>query len=110
KTGDIGFISKNQLLKTQKIPLDNTPFYSVSVFLPKETLYNYSKQYNISPQGHNIGKSNFLFSADKFLEGFIKSMDPYFENPNSLIDNLASIKTYALIEQLLRKPHMQKIL
>lgn len=110
KTGDIGFISKNQLVKTQKIPQNNTPFYSISVFLPRETLYNYSKQHNIFPQGQNIGKPNFLFPEDKFLEGFFKSMVPYFENPNSLIENLAIIKTNELIELLLRKSQMQNIL
>src|SRR5690606_27373104 len=92
KTGDIGFISKNQLLKTQKIPLDNTPFYSVSVFLPKETLYNYSKQYNISPQGQNIGKSNFLFSEDTVHKEYVTSMVPYVKHINSYLENFDTIK------------------
>lgn len=110
KTGDIGFVSKNQLIKTQKLPQGNSPFYSISIFLPKETLYNYSKLHNIFPQGQNIGKPNFLFSEDKFLEGFFHSITPYFENPTSLTENLATIKTNELIELLLRKTPMQNIL
>ncbi|KUJ56961.1 hypothetical protein [Chryseobacterium aquaticum] len=59
--GDIGFVSKNQLVKTQKIPQDNKPFMSISIFLPKETLYNYSKEHHILPKGNYLGKPNFIF-------------------------------------------------
>ncbi len=109
-TGDIGFISKNQLLKTQKFPQDNKPFYSISIFLPKETLYTYSKEHSLIPKGQFIGKPNFIFQKDTFLEGFFASITPYFENPSMLTENLATIKTNELIELLLRKTQMQNIL
>ncbi len=110
KTGDIGFISKNQLIKTQKLPQDNKPFYGISIFLPKETLYNYSKHHNVFQKGQSIGKPNFLFQKDTFLEGFFNSITPYFENPDALTENLATIKTNELIELLLRITQMQNIL
>lgn len=110
KAGDIGFISKNQLVKTQKIPQENKPFYSISIFLPKEILFNYSKEHNLFPKGQSIGNSNFLFKEDAFLNGFFNSITPYFENPDVLTENLATIKTNELIELLLRKTQMQNIL
>lgn len=99
---DIGFISKNQLVKTQKIPQDNKPFMSISIFLPKETLYNYSKEHHILPKGNYLGKPNFIFQPDPFLKGFFDSMLPYFENQEALTNNLATIKTFEIIELLLR--------
>ena len=108
--GDIGFISKNQLVKTQKGPQNNKPFMGISIFLPKETLFNYSKQHNILPKGHYTGKPNLVFPPDPFLKGFFDSIIPYFENPNVLTDNLATIKTIEVIELLIKKTQMQNIL
>lgn len=109
-TGEIGFISKNQLVKTQKIPQDNKPFMSISILLPKDTLYNYSKEHNITTKGNFTGKPNFVLTSDPFLKGFYNSMIPYFEDHNALTDNLAIIKTMEVIELLLRKTSMQNIL
>ena len=81
KKGELGFILKNQLLKTQKIPQDNKPFMGISILLPKETLYNYSKEHNIIPKGNYSGKPSFVFPHDSFLKGYFDSLIPYFENP-----------------------------
>jgi len=108
--GDIGFISKNQLVKTKKIPQDNKAFMSISIFLPKETLYNYSKEHNILPKGNYLGKPNFIFQPDPFLKGFFDSMLPYFENQEALTNNLATIKTFEIIELLLRYTTIQNLL
>lgn len=109
-SGEIGFISKNQLVKTQKIPQNNKPFMGISILLPREALYSYSKEHNITPKGSYTGKPNFIFSHDPFLKGFFDSMIPYFENPNALTDNLATIKTSEVIELLLKKNSMLNIL
>lgn len=108
--GEIGFISKNQLVKTQKIPGGNKPFMGISIFLPKDTLYNYSKQHNILPKGQYTGKPNFVFPPDPFLKGFFDSIIPYLENPDALTDNLATVKTIEIIELLIKKTQMQNIL
>lgn len=108
--GDIGFVSKNQLVKTQKIPKDNNPFMGISILFPKETLYNYSKEHNISPKGNYTGKPNFVFQYDPFLKGFFDSMIPYFENPDALTNNLATVKTIEAIELLLKNTSMQNLL
>lgn len=108
--GEIGFISKNQLVKTQKLPQDNKPFMAINIFLPRETLYNFSKQNNISPKGQYMGKPNFIFSYDPFLKGFFDSIVPYFENPDALTENLANIKTNEIIELLIKKTQMQNLL
>ncbi|MDY3537187.1 AraC family transcriptional regulator [Riemerella anatipestifer] len=108
--GDIGFVSKNQLVKTQKIPQDNKPFMSISIFLSKEMLYSYSKEYHILPKGKYLGKPNFIFQPDPFLKGFFDSMLPYFECQEALTDNLATIKTFEIIELLLRYTTIQNLL
>jgi AraC-like DNA-binding protein len=107
---DIGFISKNQLVKTQKLPQENKPFMGISIFLPKETLYDFSKEHNIFPKGQYTGKPNFIFPHDPFLKGFFDSIVPYFENPDALTENLARIKTNETIELLIKKTQMQNLL
>lgn len=108
--GDIGFVSKNQLVKTQKTPQDNKPFMGISILLPKETLYNYSKEQRILPKGNYTGNPNFILQFDPFLKGFFDSMIPYFENPNALTNNLATVKTIEVIELLLKNTSMQNLL
>lgn len=108
--GDIGFVSKNQLVKTEKIPGSNKPFTAISIFLPKDNLFNYAKAFNIQPKGNYIGKPNFVFDKNNYLNGFLASMLPYFENPAALTDNLGRFKTMELIEILLQDTRMQNIL
>lgn len=108
--GEIGLISKNQLVKTQKRPKENKPFLSISVILPKEILYQYAKEYSIQPKGVYVGKPNFVFAHDLYLKSYFDSMNPYFENPQALTDKLAKLKTLELIELLLRDDRMQNIL
>ena len=108
--GELGFISKNQLLKTQKIPQDNKPFMGISILLPKEILFNYSKEHNIIPKGNYTGKPSFLLPHDSFLKSYFDSLIPYFENPDALTKKLATIKTIEAIELLLTKTSMQNIL
>ena len=110
KTGEFGFISKNQLVKTQKIPQDNKPFMGISILLPKEILYNYAKEHNIIQKGTYTGKPSFVLPHDSFLKGYFDSLIPYFENPDALTNNLATIKTIEVIELLLKKTSMQNIL
>lgn len=108
--GDIGFVSKNQLVKTQKIPQDNKPFMGISILLPKETLYNYSKEHQIYTIGNYTGDPNFVLQFDPFLKGYFDSMIPYFEDSNALTENLATVKTTELIELLLKNTSMRNLL
>lgn len=110
ETGELGFISKNQLLKTQKIPQNNMPFMGISVLLLKENLYKYAKEHTIIPKGSYTGKLGFVLPHDPFLKGYFDSLIPYFENPDILTNNLATIKTIEVIELLLKKTSMQNIL
>ncbi len=110
KTGELGFISKNQLVKTQKLPQDNKPFMSISILLSKEILYNYAKEHNIIPKGTYTGKPSFILPHDSFLKGYFDSLIPYFENPDALTRNLTKIKTIEAIELLLKNTSIQNIL
>jgi len=108
--GEIAFISKNQLVKGQKIPKDNKPFMGIGIMLPRETLFNFSKQNNILSEGNYTGKSNFLLPPDPILKGYFSSLIPYFENPAALTNRLATIKTAEVIELLLKQTSLQNIL
>ena len=110
KTGEFGFILKNQLVKTQKIPQDNKLFMGISVLLPKEILYNYAKEHNIIPKGTYTGKPSFILPHDSFIKGYFDSLIPYFENPDGLTRNLTTIKTIEVIELLLKYASIQNIL
>ena len=110
RAGEFGFISKNQLVKTQKIPQENKPFMSISILLPKEILYNYAKEHNIIPKGSYTGKPSFILPHDCFLKGYFDYLIHYFENPDALTNNLATIKTIEAIELLHKKTSMQNIL
>ena len=110
KTGEFGFITKSQLVKTQKIPQDNKLFMGISILLPKEILYNYAKEHNIIPKGTYTGKPSFVLPHDPFLKGYFDSLIPYFENPDALTNNLTTIKTIEAIELLLKNTSMQNIL
>lgn len=109
-TGEIGFVSKNQLVKTQKISQNNKPFMGISIFLPKETLFNYSNDNNILPKDNYTGKPNFLLPTNPFLKGYFDSIIPYFENPEFLTYKLATIKTIEVIELLLKQSSIQNII
>jgi AraC family transcriptional regulator, exoenzyme S synthesis regulatory protein ExsA len=110
KDGDIGFVGKNQLVKTQKVPANNKPFMSISIFLPRETLFQYAHEQEIIPKGNYTGKVNFIYNPDIFLKSYFNSMIPYFENPEMLTENLAKVKTIEIIELLKRETIMQNIL
>ncbi|MFY7732940.1 MAG: helix-turn-helix domain-containing protein [Bacteroidia bacterium] len=107
--GNVVFISKNQIIKIKKVP-NQKPFTALSVILPKEILYKYAKDYHIEPKGVYIGNANFTIPNNYFLEGYLSSMVPYFEDPDALTDNLAQYKVLELIEVLRSDTRMQNIL
>lgn len=110
KSGDIGFISKNQLLKTKKKSGGNRPFMSVTIFLTRDTLSQYGKEHTVLPKGYYTGKPTFVLNADIFLNSYFNSMIPYFENPEMLSENLTKLKTNEVIELLRREVSMENIL
>ncbi|GJH40019.1 hypothetical protein RCZ04_05690 [Capnocytophaga sp. HP1101] len=110
RTGEIAFIAKNQLLKVQKHPDNNQPFMSVTVFLPKEMLFSYSKENNLQRQGIYTGKPNFVLQRNPFLKGYFQSMTPYFEDEKALNERLEKLKTFELIELLIRDIPLQNLL
>ncbi|MGL5981480.1 MAG: helix-turn-helix domain-containing protein [Phocaeicola sp.] len=107
--GNIVFISKNQIIKIKKVP-NQKPFIALSIILPKEVLYKFAKKHHVEPKGVYIGNANFMIPNNYFLEGYLSSMVPYFENPDALTDNLAQYKALELIEILKQDTRMQNIL
>lgn len=107
--GNIVFISKNQIIKIKKVP-NQKPFTALSIILPKEILFKYAKDYHVEPKGVYIGNANFMIPNNYFLEGYLSSMVPYFDNPDAFTDNLAQYKVLELIEILKQDIRMQNIL
>lgn len=110
RKGNIVFFSKNQLLKTTKVPLDNLAFMSISVFLSRTTLFNYATEQGIVRKGNYTGYPNLLLKPDILLSSFFDSMVPYFEHFERLTQNLIKLKTMELLELLKRESALHNIL
>ena len=110
KRGDIGFLSRNQLIKSVKLPDGEKPFMAINVLLTQEKLKEYSISNNEKPSGNYVGNPNISFYSDPFLKGFFESLFPYFGEPQQLTATLAEIKTNEAITLLLRKPNFKNIL
>lgn len=109
-TGEVGFISKNQVIKATKIPLKGEEFRSVTIFLPRETLFSYAKEQGITSGNVYTGPANFQIPSNKLLKAYIQSMLPYFENASELSENLSKYKTMELIEVLIKDRSFMDIL
>jgi AraC family transcriptional regulator, exoenzyme S synthesis regulatory protein ExsA len=110
KKGDIAFLSRNQLIKSVKLPDGEKPFMSINVLLTQKHLKEYSLSNIIKPAGNYVGKPNINLHSDTFLRGFFDSLSPYFGEPKQLTEQLAEIKTKEAISLLLRKPEIKNIL
>ena len=110
KKGDIGFLSRNQLIKSVKLPDGEKPFMAINIFLTQKQLKEYSVLNNIKSTDNYVGIPNINFHSDAFVKGFFESLIPYFGEPEQLTEQLAEIKTKEAISLLLRKPEFKNIL
>jgi AraC-like DNA-binding protein len=111
KPGSIGFVKRNELVKSLKIPgPDGLPCRSISIFLDQESLRRYSSENDIKPNGAYRGPS-ILQLSDDFIKGYFDSLNPYFDHPAQLTKSLAILKTNEAIELLLRyDPKLKNVL
>ncbi len=111
KTGSIGLVKKNQLVKSLKIPSpDGQPCKSISIWLDQETLRRYSLENDIKASGAYKGASMFEL-RDNFIKGYFDSLLPYFDNPGQLTKPLTKLKTDEAIALLLRHdPKLKNLL
>lgn len=110
--GTIGFLKRNQVAKSLKIPSkDGKPFKTIGILLDQETLKRYSIENDIVPTTPYTGKSMLRLCSDRFLPGFFDSLLPYFNRPERLTERLAALKTKEAIELLLsHDPRLRELL
>jgi AraC-like DNA-binding protein len=102
KPGTIGFVKRNELVKSLKIPGPNgQPCKSISIWLDQESLRRFSSENNMKSNGVYKGASMIQLS-DEFIKGYFNSLLPYFDHPTQLTKSLAKLKTNEAIELLLR--------
>jgi AraC-like DNA-binding protein len=100
--GTIGFVKRNQLIKTIKVPPSGGPFMSVNILLGQDVLRRYSAENNIVASGIHTEEAMLPVSDSPFLKGYFDSLLPYFKYPEQLTKSLAELKTREVIELLLR--------
>ncbi|HEX9509278.1 MAG TPA: AraC family transcriptional regulator [Puia sp.] len=102
--GTIGFVKRNQLIKSIKVPPPGGEFKAINIFFSQDILRNYSAERNIQSTGagrHPV--ENFLIlSPDPFLKGYFDSLLPYFTEPGRMNEALTELKTIEAIELVLK--------
>ncbi len=90
--GDTILVSKNQLSRSIKTPLDGKPFKCVSIALPEENLRKFYLNHPIlETWTENISKQRPI-KPDALLESFFSSLLPYFEMQDKLPKEIVAIK------------------
>lgn len=111
KGGEIIFIRRNQLLKSEKIPdLYGNPVKSVTIFLTQEALRAYAVETNTAQQPLYSGNKILRLSPNVFLEAFFQSLIPYYDTPEALNEPITVLKTREAIELLLQTGNFAKSL
>lgn len=103
KAGEIAFIRRNQLAKSEKFPdAHGNPNKTVTIFLKQEALRQYAVQNAIEGQRIYSGHKILRISPNSFLEGFFQSLLPYYDCLEALSEPLIELKIKEAIELLLR--------
>jgi AraC-like DNA-binding protein len=107
REGTMGLVRRNQLIRTVKIPPPGGSFRAVNIFFDQTILREYSAAHQITASHYN-GSALTLLPPDALLEGYFKSLLPYFEIPGKLTPSLVKLKTYEAIELLLQRDERWK--
>ena len=90
--GDTVLVSKNQLHRSIKKPVNGQAFKCVSMVLPEEQLRKfYLNRSTLETWAENISKQRPV-KPDPLLEGFFGSLLSYFDMQDELPDELVAIK------------------
>jgi len=90
--GDTILVSKNQLSRSIKMPVDGVPFKCVSMVLPEEQLRKfYLNRPVLKTWAENILKQRPI-KAHALLESFFESLLSYFDMQDELPEELVDIK------------------
>ena len=90
--GDTVLVSKNQLSRSVKTPVDGEPFKCMSMLFPEEQLREFYLNHPIlETWTENISKQRPI-KSHPLLESFFGSLLPYFDMQDELPDALVPIK------------------
>lgn len=102
QAGDIALIRKNELFQSLKmLSKDDLKYKSISIFFTPELIKRYAVMNNVKLQDRYRGNSYIDISQSKFIKAYFDSLLPYFNQPEKLTDNIATLKTMEAIELLL---------
>ncbi len=111
KEGTMGFIRRNQLLKTIKVPPAEGAFKSINVVFDQDFLRRYAAQNGIEAKGRFLGEGRMEMKPNPFLKGYFDSLVPYFDHPEQINVSMAKLKIEEALELLLKThPHTKEIL
>jgi len=108
--GDLLFYRKNFLAKFIKQPDEKQHFKSINVVFDRNSLTQFSKQYDITYEEPLTDKNAVLkLDSNLLLENYFKTLLPYFDT--SLPDNLINLKRQEALMLLLQvRPDFKNIL
>lgn len=112
QTGDILLVRKNQLVKVSKSPLEGEAFRTITILFKEEDLRKFALKKQIEINQKYRGKLNVSIPENAFLKGFLTSILPYGEKPQTHISvTLGQLKVEEAIELLLQaKPELKHFL
>lgn len=110
--GSIGLIRKNYLARAVKYPsADGKPVKTITIFLPQSILRKYALEKGINEQQRYFGDNIVIVSDNDLIKGYFQSLQPYFDNTNTISESLATLKTKEAIELLLLyQPNLETLL
>jgi AraC-like DNA-binding protein len=100
--GTIGMIRRNQLARTMKVPPPGADFKAINILITQDFLRRYCTENKIEPSEKYTGPPMVGLSPNPFIEGYFKSLMPYFELNAPAAGNLAEIKTREAVELIIR--------
>ncbi|MEQ6168751.1 AraC family transcriptional regulator [Ekhidna sp. MALMAid0563] len=95
--GDTLLVPKNQLSRSTKTPLHGEPFKCVSMALPEEQLREFYQNRTVLESWSENDLKERPILAHPLLEGFFRSLIPYFDVRDDLPESLVSVKIHELL-------------
>lgn len=109
-SGTLGLLKRNQLARVIKRPDGEKPFTAIYIHLDQETLKKYSEAYHIKAEKIYTGPPTVILELKPVLNSYFDSLKVYIERPEELTQAMTEIKTWELIELLLRHPGLKDLL
>lgn len=87
KRGQMMLIRKNQLIELTKVPLEDTHYQTIVIFLKEDLLRKIALEEQIETGQKYTGPLNILIPQNDFLHGFFQSIIPYVHHPDEKVTN-----------------------